>query len=311
MATRTPTPTQSTPQLSARGQIALNRPPLLKCAVFENMYDADTNPDGVINAYCRFVEKHNLHLIVDEIYALSTFTTLDNPSAQPFTSILSLSPLLEAGCQLSRIHCIYGSSKDWSSNGLRIGALISQGNEEVHKAMESSCILMKISSAADVLWSGLLLDKVALPEYIKLNQELLGKSYARATSFLKTHSIPYRPSNAGHFIFIDLRRFLPTHDSAGKVLENPLAQEEELAAAFVRSGILVARGTVYCTDTPGWFRLTFTLRADRFELALQRMEKCLGLYETTRVELVRRLSQESREREKIEEDGAKGEGVVV
>mgnify|MGYP001572082241 FL=1 len=75
-------------------------------------------------------------------------TSTDNPTAQPFVSILSLDPLRDAGCQLSRVHAIYGSSKDWSSNGLRIGALISQGNPELHAAMESSCLLMKISSAA-------------------------------------------------------------------------------------------------------------------------------------------------------------------
>lgn len=62
-------------------------------------------------AYCRFVEKHNLHLISDEIYALSTFTTPSNADAQPFVSLLSLDVLAEAGCCPSRVHAIYGASK--------------------------------------------------------------------------------------------------------------------------------------------------------------------------------------------------------
>ncbi|KAM0755853.1 PLP-dependent transferase [Meredithblackwellia eburnea MCA 4105] len=236
-------------------------------------------------AYCRFAEKYNIHLISDEIYALSTFTTPDLPDAQPFVSVLSLDPLAEAGCSPSRIHCIYGSSKDWSSNGLRIGALISQANEELHRAMESSCLLMKISSAADILWSGLLLDPVALPTYVDRNRALLAESYQRAVSFLKTHNIPYRKSNAGHFIFIDLRRFLPSTDAEGKAIESAVAQEEELYNCFMRKGVIVARGTAYCMPEAGWFRLTFTLRPDFFELGLQRFEKALNLAPTLSVDL--------------------------
>lgn len=122
------------------------------------------------------------------------------------------------------------------------------------------------------MWSGLLLDPVGLPTYINLNRKLLAESYARAVSFLKAHTIPYRLSNAGHFIFVgklllaflfrafhsdscarprrhlltrscsaDLRRFLPSHNAQGKLLATPLEQEEELAARFVRGGIIVVR----------------------------------------------------------------------
>lgn len=66
--------------------------------------------------------------------------------------------------------------------------------------MESSCLLMKVSSAADALWSGLLLDPVALPEYVKMNQEKLAGAYSDAVSWLKPHNIPFRPSNAGQCV---------------------------------------------------------------------------------------------------------------
>ena len=66
-------------------------------------------------AYCRFVEKRNLHLISDEIYALSTFSSPSSPDAQSFVSILSLDVLKEAGCCPSRVHAVYGASKVRSS----------------------------------------------------------------------------------------------------------------------------------------------------------------------------------------------------
>lgn len=72
----------------------------------------------------------------------------DNANAQTFVSLLSIDPLAEAGCNPARVHVIYGASKDWGANGFRIGCLISQANPQLHTAMESSCLLMKISSPA-------------------------------------------------------------------------------------------------------------------------------------------------------------------
>ena len=106
--------------------------------------------------------------------------------------------------------------------------------------MESSCLLMKISSPADALWSSLLLDPVGLPDFLQLNQSKLAEAYSAATSFLNVHSIPYRKCNAGHFIFIDLRRFLKDKDQNGNDLE-PLEAEEELAMKFVKGGVNLVR----------------------------------------------------------------------
>ncbi|GAA5915988.1 hypothetical protein JCM6882_003488 [Rhodosporidiobolus microsporus] len=233
---------------------------------------------NVLLAYCSFAEKHNLHLIVDEIYALSTFSTTDTPAPPvPFTSILSLDPLAEAGCNPSRVHMVYSASKDFGANALRLGVLVSQVNPDVHAAIESSCLLMKISSAADILWSSLLLDPVALPTYLALNQSLLSTAYARATAFLDLHCIPYRPSSAGHFVWIDLRRFLPTvAEGEGDVRASEEERETALATRLMQNGVNLARGSAYC-GTPGFFRLTFTLRADYFEIGLRRLEQALGL----------------------------------
>lgn len=70
-----------------------------------------------------------------------------SPSRQQI-SILSLDPLVDAGCNPSRIHCVYGPSKDFGVNGLRLGVLVSQANPDLHVAMEANALLMKISSAS-------------------------------------------------------------------------------------------------------------------------------------------------------------------
>lgn len=215
-------------------------------------------PRETLLAYLRFAESHNIHLISDEIYALSVYDS-DLPSPVPFTSVLALDPIAEAGCNPERVHVVYGPSKDFGVNGLRLGVVVTRSNA-VHTAMESSALLMKISSASvrisrfaqprqvndfrysqDALWSGLLLDSVALPHYLALNRSRLTSAYARATSFLKTHQISYRPAQAGHFVWVDLSRYLPTQDEEGKVLEDIVEREEMLVQKFLRHGVNLVR----------------------------------------------------------------------
>ncbi|GAA5991186.1 hypothetical protein JCM10908_006577 [Rhodotorula pacifica] len=232
-------------------------------------------PRETLIAYCRFAEKHNLHLIVDEIYALSTYES-DHPDPQPFVSVLSLDPLVDAGCNPSRIHCVYGPSKDFGINGLRLGVLVSQANPDLHTAMEANALLMKISSASDVLWSNLLLDPVGLPTYLALNKARLSEAYLRATTFLQKHDIAYRPASAGHFVWIDLRRFLPETDEEGLPLQTAADREVELVKRFLAHGINLGRGVAYDGE-PGFFRLTFTLRPEYFDTGIKRLEHALGL----------------------------------
>lgn len=63
-------------------------------------------------------------------------------------SILSIDVKKEADCDPARVHCLYGMSKDFGANGLRIGVLVSQHNPALMRAVLSTAILMKISSAS-------------------------------------------------------------------------------------------------------------------------------------------------------------------
>jgi 1-aminocyclopropane-1-carboxylate synthase len=80
-------------------------------------------PRETLLAYARFAEKHNLHLVSDEIYALSQFRNPDveEEKAVRFTSMLNVDVLKEAGCNPARVCVLYGVAKDFGANGLRIG----------------------------------------------------------------------------------------------------------------------------------------------------------------------------------------------
>jgi 1-aminocyclopropane-1-carboxylate synthase len=83
-------------------------------------------PRATLVAYAAFCERHNLHLVSDEIYALSQFHNAEASEKERvgFTSMLSVDVWREAKCNPARVHVLYGVAKDFGMNGLRIGKLI-------------------------------------------------------------------------------------------------------------------------------------------------------------------------------------------
>jgi len=59
--------------------------------------------------YMRFCDKHQIHLVSDEIYALTTFPTDDIPNPTPFTSLLSIPK--DNIIDPTLCHVVYGMSK--------------------------------------------------------------------------------------------------------------------------------------------------------------------------------------------------------
>jgi aspartate/methionine/tyrosine aminotransferase len=57
----------------------------------------------------RLCQKYKIHLISDEIYALTTFPTKDIPNPTPFTSLLSIEK--EGIIDPSLCHVVHGMSK--------------------------------------------------------------------------------------------------------------------------------------------------------------------------------------------------------
>jgi gliotoxin/aspirochlorine biosynthesis aminotransferase len=79
----------------------------------------------VLKSIVKFCDEKKIHFISDEIYAMSQFASPDIPTPTPFVSALQID-LKDIGCDPSRVHVIWGLSKDLGSNGLRlVNSLIS------------------------------------------------------------------------------------------------------------------------------------------------------------------------------------------
>ena len=111
----------------------------------------------------KFCQRHQIHLISDEIYALSVWSNPEAPNAVTFTSVLSIdtTDIIDPGL----IHVLWGMSKvslmknlywriksltmnlkDFGANGLRIGCIISQNNIPLLDAVKANAYFSHPSS---------------------------------------------------------------------------------------------------------------------------------------------------------------------
>ena len=103
--------------------------------------------------------------------------------------MLSIDPagIIDAG----RVHVLYGMSKDFSANGFRLGALVSQNNRQVLEGLGAVSHFAWPSVLADRAWTAILNDEGFLRRWLATNRQRLGDQYRRATDLLKQHGIRY------------------------------------------------------------------------------------------------------------------------
>ena len=131
-------------------------------------------------------------------------------------------------------------------------------------------------SLQDQLWSSILDDKNRLAGYLQQAQSRSTDALNHTLEWLDKMKIKYINPVAGHFIWIDLRPYLPKTGKDGQALANPVDQESALFERILfDQNVYVAPGIIYHSPTPGFFRLTFTLRRVVLDEALKRVEKAL------------------------------------
>lgn len=233
-------------------------------------------PPEVIVAYAKFCEKHNLHFLSDEIYALSIFPTAENPKPEPFRSALSID--WEAhDVNPARVHVVYGMSKDFNSNSFRIGTLVSQHNSELVTCVLTMMMFSMVSAPAGVLWANVLTDQKFLEGFIAENQKALQVAYEYALEWIKFQKIPYIPSNAGHFLLIDFRPILTDIDKYGSIVPitsdmSMFEREDILIGSLVKHKVFIGSGATFHMPEGGWLRFTFSVERSIMNIALRRLE---------------------------------------
>lgn len=217
-----------------------------------------------------FCKLKGMHLVSDEIYALSCFhgLSLTNKAIGlpevPFVSMLSL---LEGNLG-DKVHVLWGFSKDFGASGLRVGILITQ-NKEVLAAMDNLSIFAACSAHTLGALSVLLADDALMERYIQENSRRLANSYDMLASWLRRMGLPFRPSTSGIFCWVDLR---------GLLKENSWEAETLLFESMKERGVILTPGNAQHADTPGWFRVCYAYcQVESLQEALLRLERLFFL----------------------------------
>lgn len=219
-------------------------------------------------AFMRLCQKHAIHLVVDEIYALSVFPNPDAPAAEPFTSALSIDTTGIIDPAL--VHVLWGLSKDFGANSLRIGCVVSQHNPPLMSVLDAHAAYSFPSALLDFMACTILEDKRFVDKFITESQRRLAENYALTTAFLRKHGIAFQEANAGVFVWVDLgqawrrrnakMRNLP--DGGWVLLSDEMDGAtnvtDDITRMLVRQRVYLASGDASGSEQPGWFRVVFS-----------------------------------------------------
>jgi 1-aminocyclopropane-1-carboxylate synthase len=159
-------------------------------------------PRETLEALMALCENYAIHLIVDEIYALSVFPNAHAPSAAPFVSALAIPT---AGLiSPARLHTLWGLSKDFGANSLRIGCVVSQANPALMSVLASHAAHSFPSALLDYMACVILEDGRFVARFVRESQRRLAENYALTVGFLRRNGISYLEASAGCFVWVDL-----------------------------------------------------------------------------------------------------------
>jgi len=246
-------------------------------------------PHETLIAFMRLCQKHRIHLISDEIYALSTWHNPEYPNAATFTSVLAIDTKDVIAPEL--VHVQWGLSKDFGANGLRIGCVISQHNPRMISALRAHGLFTFPSSPSDHIACKVLENDEWTDWYVGENQKRLSQNYAMAIKFLKDHDVPYYPaSNAAFFVWVDLgaavqRRRVSRNVMALKDLSLDDSDSNgyteitaDIMSKLLAQKVFLASGEAFGSERPGWFRIVFSQPKEYLENGLGRMLKAIEDY---------------------------------
>jgi len=210
------------------------------------IYNEDT-----ITATLEFAKRHELHVLMDEIYALTVFG-----EGAEFHSILERKSLPDP----ERTHLIWGFSKDFCLPGFRVGVIHSFNSGLVTSLGHLSC-MASVSTLVQHKLTTMLNDEDWIKNtFLKTNHGRLRDSYKYAENRLRSMGVTCQPATAAYFIWA---RF-----NQAKTRE----EERALCLSLLDAGVLIAPGTPLASGNPGWFRITITHPHTYLKLGMDRIE---------------------------------------
>ena len=247
-----------------------------------------------ITGIMQLCQKHRVHLLSDEIYALSVWKNNEDSSPPPTEFVSALSVESTGIIDPSLIHILWGMSKDFGANGIRIGALISQSNIPLLNAVSKVGRFSYPSSISDLAATLLLEDDAFTENYIRTNQDRLSKAYSFCVQRLREHSIQYAPGvNAAYFLWINLgAAYLARHpnrstmtvgskfgDAKAAISDQDQGVDltDEIMKRMLDHRVFLGSGKAFGSEKPGWFRMVFSHNQEILEEGFNRIFRAIDI----------------------------------
>ncbi|XP_010544767.1 PREDICTED: 1-aminocyclopropane-1-carboxylate synthase-like protein 1 isoform X2 [Tarenaya hassleriana] len=206
-----------------------------------------TTLDGsTLETLVGFVNDKQIHLVCDEIYAATVFS-----AAPKFTSVAEIVQDMDHhGHIINRdlIHIVCSLSKDMGLPGFRVGIIYSFNDAVVSAARKMSSFGL-VSSQTQSFLAALLSDERFVDDFMVQSSKRLANRHGVFTKGLEEMGISCLTSNAGLFVWMDLRPMLKDQSF-----------ESEMALWNVivnKVRINVSPGSSFHCSEPGWFRVCF------------------------------------------------------
>ncbi|CAN6842803.1 unnamed protein product [Brassica oleracea] len=215
------------------------------------LFSNPSNPVGnilsreTLHAILSFAQEKNIHVISDEIFAGSVYGDKE---------FVSMAEVAASGdFDKSRVHIIYGLSKDLSLPGFRTGVIYSF-HEDVVSAAKKLMRFCSMPVPVQRILISLLSDTRFIEEYMAAHRQRIRDKHFLFVEGLKQLGIPCAESGGGLYCWVDMSSLLTSYSEKGE-LE---LFEKLLSVAKINA----TPGTAcYCIE-PGWFRCCFTALAD-------------------------------------------------
>ncbi|MCO4744813.1 MAG: aminotransferase class I/II-fold pyridoxal phosphate-dependent enzyme [Proteobacteria bacterium] len=229
------------------------------------LFTSPNNPLGTVygpeelEAILAWAEARQIHVVFDEVYALSVF------GEQAFTSAATLRE--ELG---DYVHIVWAFSKDFAASGLRCGVLVSD-NAGVHAGVSSLSYWSCCSGDTLALLKDWITDEAWLDTYVQGMRSRLGEAHRTVTAHLAAHDVACVPSEAAFFVLVDLRAHL----------DEPTWQAEEDLWRWLldEANLNLTPGVALRSEHPGLFRLCFaSVPPATLQVGMNRLTAALTSY---------------------------------
>jgi 1-aminocyclopropane-1-carboxylate synthase len=221
------------------------------------------NPLGVIYSpetmsdIIGWARKRKLHIIVDELYALSEHQRHNHV----FESAIRI---LENNLG-NDVHHVWALSKDFGASGFRVGTLYSQ-NEQLLQALANLNIFSGVSHPIQMMTAEILTDDAFVDTYLDCSRERLLHSYTICALKLEEMVVPFVHAQAGQFVYVDFSSLLPIKSFEGE------AMLHDIIVRFAR--IVLSPGQSQRDSRPGMFRICYAwVSPDALIVGMERLSR--------------------------------------